>query len=93
MPRSVEYAARALRNLENIKTYISKDNPAAAERVVVHIAESADGLMDFPLTGKPWLRAGTRKLTLAKYPYSIIYKLTPTRVVVLAVAHQSQKFT
>jgi hypothetical protein len=45
------------------------------------------------MLGKPWRRAGTRKLVLKKYPYSIIYRLTPVAVFVLTVAHQSRKHT
>jgi addiction module RelE/StbE family toxin len=91
MLRSVEYSTRATSNLKTIKAFIEQENPPAALRVVEHITESADGLMDFPMTGKPWTRAGTRKLVLSKFPYSIIYKLTPAKVIVLAVAHQSRK--
>lgn len=91
MLRSVEYATRATSNLKTIKAFIEQENPSAALRVVEYITESADGLMDFPMTGKPWTRAGTRKLVLSKFPYSIIYKLTPAKVIVLAVAHQSRK--
>lgn len=43
------------------------------------------------MIGKPWTRAGTRKLVLQKYTYSIIYKIASGKVVILAVAHQSLK--
>lgn len=91
MLRSVEYATRATVNLKAIKAFIEQENPSAALRVVEYITDSADGLIDHPLMGKPWTRAGTRKLVLSTFPYSIIYKLTPAKVIVLAVAHQSQK--
>lgn len=91
MPKSVEYSDRARHQLEEIKAYIAKDNPAAALRIIEHITTSADDLIEFPMTGKPWLRAGTRKLVLSKYPYSIIYKLTASQIIVLAVAHHSLK--
>jgi plasmid stabilization system protein ParE len=55
------------------------------------IKSTAELLLNQPLLGKPWVRAGTRKLVLSKYPYSIIYKLTQSKVFVLAVAHHSLK--
>ena len=91
MLRSVEYTTRATLNLKSIKAFIERENPAAALRVVEYITDSADVLINFPMMGKPWTRAGTRKLVLSTFPYLIIYKLTPAKVIVLAVAHQSQK--
>ncbi|MGZ8966527.1 MAG: type II toxin-antitoxin system RelE/ParE family toxin [Gallionella sp.] len=72
-----------------ISAHISQDNPAAAQRVSKLITDSVDGLLDFPMLGKPWLKVGTRKLVLPKYPYSIIYKLTPEALFVLAIDHHS----
>jgi addiction module RelE/StbE family toxin len=89
--RRLEYSRSAGDDLAAIKRYIEADSQKAAERVLEHITGAADGLIDFPMTGKPWRRTGTRKLVLTKYPYSIIYRLTPEKVIVLAVAHQSRK--
>lgn len=89
--KQLEYSRAAGDDLESIKRYIEADNPKAAARVLESITGAADGLIDFPMTGKPWRRPGTRKLVLSKYPYSIIYRLTSSKVIVLAVAHQSRK--
>jgi addiction module RelE/StbE family toxin len=89
--RLLEYAIAAGEDLESIQRYIEAENPKAAARVIENIMTAADSLTDFPLLGKPWRRAGTRKLVLTKYPYSIIYRLTPVKVLVLTIAHQSRK--
>ena len=89
--RLLEYAIAAGDDLESIQRYIEAENPKAAARVIENIMTAADSLIDFPLLGKPWRRAGTRKLVLTKYPYSIIYRLTPVKVFVLTIAHQSRK--
>lgn len=91
--RQLEYAIAAGDDLESIQRYIEAENPKAAARVIENIMTAADNLIDFPLLGKPWRRAGTRKLVLTKYPYSIIYRLTPDTVFVLTIAHQSRKHT
>lgn len=91
--RQLEYSRAAGDDLESIRRYIEADNPKAAARVLEYITEAADGLIGFPMTGKPWRRAGTRKLVLTKYPYSIIYRVEPSTVIVLTVAHQSRKHT
>ncbi|MBY0576906.1 MAG: type II toxin-antitoxin system RelE/ParE family toxin [Gallionellaceae bacterium] len=89
--RQLDYSRAAGDDLELIKRYIEADNPKAAVHVLEYITAAADGLLDFPMTGKPWRRAGSRKLVLTKYPYSIIYRVEPSKVVVLTVAHQSRK--
>jgi plasmid stabilization system protein ParE len=89
MPRSVKYSTHARWQLLEINTYITQENPAAAQRVAKLITDSVDGLLDFPMLDKPWIKTGTRKLVLSKYPYSIIYKLTPEAVFILAIDHQS----
>lgn len=89
--RQLEWSIRAQLNVLSIQEYIAEDNPLAAARVLDHIAQSGNSLAEFPMTGKPWIRAGTRKLVLTKFPYSILYKLTATKVIVLAVAHQSRR--
>lgn len=91
--RRLEYAIAAGDDLESIQRYIEAENPKAAARVIENIMTAADSLIDFPLLGKPWRRAGTRKLVLTKYPYSIIYRLAPDTVFVLTIAHQSRKHT
>jgi toxin ParE1/3/4 len=89
MQRSVKYSSHARAQLLEIHTRITRDNPAAAVRVVKLLTDSVDGLLDFPMLGKAWLKIGTRKLVVSKYPYSIIYKLTPEAVLVLAIDHHS----
>lgn len=91
--RRLEYTIAAGDDLESIQHYIEVENPKAAARVIENIMTAADSLIDFPLLGKPWRCAGTRKLVLTKYPYSIIYRLTPATVFVLTIAHQSRKHT
>ncbi|TNC97972.1 MAG: addiction module antitoxin [Gallionellaceae bacterium] len=91
--KQLEWSIRSQQNVLSIQEYVANDNPIAAARVLEHIALAGKSLIEFPMTGKPWLREGTRKLVLTKFPYSIIYKLTATKVIVLAVAHQSRKHT
>lgn len=58
--------AEACDDLESIQRYIEAANPKAAVRVIENIMTAADSLIVFPLLGKPWRRAGIRKLVLEK---------------------------
>src|SRR5262249_15367276 len=55
---NLRYKARALRHLEQIHSYIAKDDPAAASRVVVRIAHSIGRLSRFPWSGLSLLARG-----------------------------------
>lgn len=88
----LEWSPRSQYLVERIRAYIEPENPKAAQDVIDEIAITAAGLRTFPLLGKPWKRE-SRKLVLPKYPYVIIYKLTPSKVLILAVSHQSKKNT
>ncbi|WP_295429512.1 type II toxin-antitoxin system RelE/ParE family toxin [uncultured Thiodictyon sp.] len=47
-------------------------------------------LREFPQLGAPW-RGRARKFPLRRFPYSLIYYATGTRLRIVAVAHQSRK--
>lgn len=89
--KRLEFSARSLTNMEAIRLHIAADNPAAANRVTDSVFSAADELVEFPMLGRVGRRQGMRELVLAKYPYTLIYRLTPTKVLVIAVLHQSRK--
>ena len=90
--KQLEVTARAFRNITGEEEYIAKDNPAAAQKVVETIYSTAEKLESFPDMGKPGRMPGTRELPLAKYPYTIVYRIRAHRVVVYAVLHQSMQY-
>jgi plasmid stabilization system protein ParE len=47
-------------------------------------------LSEFPMAGKP-ATGRTRRLSLTPYPYSLVYRVLPDRVTVVAVAHDRQR--
>jgi plasmid stabilization system protein ParE len=58
----VVWTARALRDLISLRAYIAQDRPVAAERQVERIL--AVRLAQFPESGRPGRRAGTRELVV-----------------------------
>lgn len=86
----LEWSPRSERNVRRIRAYIATDNPKAAQDVVDEIVISAAGLRNFPLIGKLSDAAGVRELVLAKYPYTLIYRVSPDKIRIVAVLHQSQ---
>jgi addiction module RelE/StbE family toxin len=86
----VEWSNAAGEDLRGIKTFIAKENPVAAARVIRTIRQSALLLMDNPLIGRPGEITGTRDLVIDHFPYLVTYRILERRVCILAVFHTSQ---
>jgi len=89
--KRLEWSKRAEKRLDAIYDYIALENTVAAQKVAIHLLDSAQSLVSFPEVGHAGKREGTRELVLTKYPYTLIYKLSATRIIIVAVVHQRQK--
>jgi plasmid stabilization system protein ParE len=88
----VRLTAAAERDIEELVAYIQQRDEAAAGRVRRAIARASAGLGAFPLLGRPGRLANTRERPLARYPYTLIYRIYGERVFVLRVIHQRQQW-
>jgi toxin ParE1/3/4 len=77
----------ALAELLEAVAFIARDNPDAAIRVAERVRRSAGQLQGLPFLGKPGRRPGTRELTVAATPYTIVYSVTGEEVLILSVWH------
>jgi len=82
----------ALRDLVAIRTFIARDNPAAAARQVDLILNSAAGLVRFPESGRPGRWAGTRELVVGRTPYLVPYRVRGDAIEILRVLHGRQRW-
>jgi toxin ParE1/3/4 len=80
----VVWTARALRDLASLRAYIAQDRPVTAERQVERILAAAVRLAQFPESGRPGRRAGTRELVVTQAPYLVPYRVRSELVEVLA---------
>jgi toxin ParE1/3/4 len=69
------YRRRALADLESIFSYISKDNPRAAEAVIARIERSLKRVARFPNSARAGLKPGTREVSVPGLPYLAVYKV------------------
>jgi toxin ParE1/3/4 len=83
----VRYAPRALRDLENIRVYINKNNPSAAWIVASFIRRSIASLQEWPYRGRATEKANVRRLVVLNYPYVVYYRVVDQDVVILNVLH------
>jgi toxin ParE1/3/4 len=84
--------AKAADDLEAIYSWIAKDNPQAARRVIRRLRDRIErlGAPGLAYLGRPGIEPGTRELI--EPPYIIIYTVDRGRdqITVLAVFHGAQ---
>lgn len=89
--KRIRWTLRALRRLDEIGEYISKDNPDAAERVVARIISAVDTLSAISASGRIGRIRGTRELVLPDISYIIPYRIGQD-IEIITVIHTSQKW-
>jgi len=88
----VVWSRRALQHLAELRRYIARDDPRAAQRVAVRIVESVDLLAVHPHMGRAGRVIGTRELVVPDTPYIIPYRVKEGRLELIAVFHGKQKW-
>jgi toxin ParE1/3/4 len=88
----VEWLHEARRNRESQLAYIAERNPAAAVRLGDAIAVAVARLGNFPEIAPRGRVEGTRELLIAGTPYIAIYRIEISKVVILRLLHDSQRW-
>jgi addiction module RelE/StbE family toxin len=88
----IRWTKRALRSLESIDSYISKDSPAAASRVAAAILDATARLENFAQSGRAGRIEGTRELVVSGLPYIIPYRIVDDVILLLSVIHTSRNW-
>lgn len=85
----VVFTDRALGDLAALRTYITEDNPTAAQAQVDTILSQVSLLATHPLLGHSGRIVGTRELVIAGTRYVVAYLVDDDVVRILAVFHGS----
>jgi toxin ParE1/3/4 len=67
MTTRVGYSRRAAAEAEEIEAYLAEHNPVAAERFRGSLERAEQQLDQFPNSGAPGMRPGTRRLVVGNY--------------------------
>ncbi len=86
--RRVIWAAAALRDLQNIRTYIGQFNPTAAQQVADRLQSAGDSLDELADRGRS---AGRYREMTAVWPYVLHYRHAGDQVLILRVRHGKQR--
>ena len=89
----IRWTPPAVNDFTAICDYLeTHENPKLARRVAQTIFDAAQSLAVFPKKGRPGREPDTRELVIQRYPYVLVYHLTPAAVEIWRVLHTSQKF-
>lgn len=90
MPLEIVWSRAALRRLEEIRSYVAKDKPMAAERLSARIVSVVELLREHPFLGRAGPEPGVRELVVAGTPYVVYYCVRGRRVTINTVWHGAQ---
>jgi toxin ParE1/3/4 len=82
------FLSLAIADLENIRAYIARENPKAAQGVAKELKQLIKQLSKLPNLGKPGRVFGTRELItppIGKTAYVVVYRMQDNRLEVLRV--------
>ena len=82
----------ALDDLRLVQTYIARENPSAAKRVVQRVVQAVHSLSKLPHMGRPGRVVGTREQMVLDTPFIVPYRVEKDRLEVLRVLHGAQKW-
>ena len=87
MALEIVWSPRARARLQEIRAYVARDKPDAAERLATRIVALAEALKEHPYLGRAGSEPGVRELVLGGTPYLIFYRVRGRRVTISTVWH------
>ena len=87
------WSPQAIADLVALRAYIEEDNPAAAQRIALHILRNVESLLsNRPQMGRPGRVPGTRELVIPRTPFIVPYRLVGNTIQILRVFHGARRW-
>ncbi len=87
----LRYTKTALRQIEQVLSYIEARAPQGAARVAQRAETVLAVLLDHPHAGQATSRQGVRRVVMTPYPYAIFYRVTAAEIVVMRFRHAARR--
>jgi toxin ParE1/3/4 len=87
----IRYTETALIEIDEIFSFIAKDNVNAAAAVVDHAWATIDRLGHFPRLGQVATESGVRIMQIGRFPFLVFYTIEQDEVVILHVRHTARR--
>lgn len=88
--KSVEYLPEAKAEVREALFWYEEREPGIGTRLSDELLRAESFIVQNPSAGVPYLR-NTRKWPLHIFPYMVVYRDEPERIVIVAVAHGSRR--
>jgi toxin ParE1/3/4 len=88
----IVWSPRAVDHLASLRSYIAREDPAAAASVAETLLRPVERLAQFPHAGGPGRVPGTRELVILRTRSIVPYRVRPSRIEIIAVFHQRQRW-
>jgi len=87
----VRFTRPAQADLQQIHSYVSKDDPAEASRLVARLIERAQALGDTPHEGRATDEPNARVIVVPQLRYFIFYPIAGDEVHITHIRHTSRR--
>jgi toxin ParE1/3/4 len=91
VPVGIVWSALARTRLREIRAYVARDKPEAAERLAMRIVAVVEVLRNHPHLGRAVAETGIRELVIGGTPYVVLYRVQGERVVIGTIWHGAQR--
>lgn len=89
----LQWAPQAKADLDHIYSYVAKDDPRAAARLVERIVIAVeDQLLAMPEIGRPGRVPDTRELVISGTPFIVPYRIAGDKIEVARVYHSARRW-
>ena len=89
MPVEIVWSALARTRLREIRAYVARDKPEAAERLAMRIVAILEALRNHPYLGRVGAETAIRELVIGGTPYIVLHRIDGRRVVISTIWHET----
>ena len=91
MPLEIVWSALARTRLREIRDYVARDKPEAAERLAMRVVAMVETLRNHPHLGRTGAEPGIRELVIGSTPYIVLYRVQGQRIIISTIWHGAQR--
>ena len=90
MPLEIVWSPLARARLLEIRACVAMDKPDAADRLATRMVAVVENLRNHLHLGRTGAQPGIRELVIGGFPYTVLYRVRGTRVIIGAIWHAAQ---
>jgi plasmid stabilization system protein ParE len=91
VPVEIVWSALARTRLREVRAYVARDKPEAAERLAMRIVAMVEILRNHPYLGRVGAEPGIRELVIGSTPFIVLYRVHSQRVTISTIWHAAQR--